>query len=154
VHPHREVLPLDAAGADLGEVGFSVLDALVGADPDWRSVPAAARVLGLVALDDLRPVNLVGLEGQADDALVGLVSIRAQLDTGRDTALQVFDERPAIVERPVSDEPGRDELRAGAERDPRPNVAVAERRPGASFMLNIMRERSDRTTVALDLIAV
>jgi len=55
------------------------------------------------------------------------VTVRGELDPIGEPVPQVVHEHLGVVHGPRTNEPGRDELRVGADRRPRPDVAIAER---------------------------
>lgn len=57
------------------------------------------------------------------------MAVGGQLDAVAEPGLQVGHEHVGVLGGPLADEPGGDELRVGAQRRPRPHVAVPERAP-------------------------
>jgi hypothetical protein len=76
-----------------------------------------------VLLGDLRVVDAVTPDG-VHDGRVQAESIGAELDAlpRRHPIAQVGEERVAVLHRALTDEPRRDELRVGVDRNPRPHV--------------------------------
>jgi hypothetical protein len=74
----------------------------------------------------LRPIDLARLEHVWDAPTVSLMAVGAELDSAAHPALEVVHERQPVLGRALPDEPRRHELCIGADRDPRPHIAITE----------------------------
>lgn len=126
LHPHREVLALDVAGRDVAESRPAVDDGWDRADAGRRAVaPAVALRIVAVELDQHRVVD-VGAERERDGFQVDAMAVRRQLHAVGQAVREVVHEVLGVPCVAVADAPAHNQLSVGAQRGPRPHVAVAE----------------------------
>jgi hypothetical protein len=137
VHPHREVLAFDVAGADVVRVRVTDLGFLLAADALRRGVAHARPGFidrAAVELHQDGVIN-IALERGIDGEQVQAVSVRRKLNAIRKTALKIVDEVSRRVPVTVADHPGANQLCVGIHRDPHPSVTS-----GSDFFKMLLRD--------------
>jgi hypothetical protein len=121
-HTHREVLPLDIAGADVSRIGIADHFDALGAKTLRRAV--AFLRFGVVSenLHQLRVVH-VGPEGMGNGVQVHLVAVRGQLHAIRKASLNIPKEIRCIPGVPPSSKPANCQLGIRIKSNKRPNIA-------------------------------
>ena len=126
LHPHREVLAFDIAGADMLGIGIADQRFLLAANAFRRAVlPCAGSTLidrSTIPLNQGRIVHVIA-ESSRNRMEVDPQAVRGQLNPIRQTALKILNEDLGRVPVAVPDHPGADEFRIGVHRNPGPDIA-------------------------------
>lgn len=125
IHSHREVLPLDIAGAYMFWVGVSTHGLHVASDADRRRIASFVLKGSPINLVQLCIVN-IHTEGILHRFQVRFVPVSSDLDTPMDATGGVFHKVHCPIGTPTADEITNDKLCVGVNSDPCPNVTPSD----------------------------